>query len=210
MRIDTKQRKIAMGGFRQMTGADKAKQSLCRIISEGKRALDSLFLDIGQMVAESILLMEREELAGPDYHPTNQRLQKWAHEKGSIYIADQKVKINRPRLRDIETGEVSLKSYEKLRHPGQFSEEMLDKILRGISAQKYEETVMGAAESFGVSPSTVSKKLVELTTQKLGEFQTRTLTDCNLFAVFLDTIHRGGEAFLVALGLSYQNDNVRF
>lgn len=132
MKVETKKRKNAMGGFRQMTGEEQARNSLYRVISEGKRALDSVFLGIGQMVAESIMLMEREELSGPDYQPINPRLQKWAHEEGSIYIADQKVKINRPRLRDVEDGEVPLKSYEKLRHHEQFSEEILDKIMRGV------------------------------------------------------------------------------
>jgi putative transposase len=208
MRIDTKQRKKAMAGFKQMSGTEKARQSLYRIISHGKQALDNVFIDIGKMVAESIMLMEREELAGPDYHPTNPRLQKWAHEEGSIYIADQKVKVSRPRLRDVEDGEVTLKSYDKLREHGQFSEEVLEKILRGVSAQKYEETVLGAAESFGVSPSSVSSKMVEITAKKLSEFQERSLANFKPFSLFLDTIHRGGEAFLVALGLDINGEKM--
>ena len=208
MRIDTKKRKNAMAGFKQMTGTELARQSLHQIISHGKRALDDVFMGIGRMMAESIMLMEREELAGPDYHPTNPKLQKWAHEEGSVYIGDQKVKINRPRLRDIESGEVDLQSYKKMREHGQFSEEMLDKIMRGVSAQKYEETVMGAASSFGVSPSSVSKKMVEITAKKLSEFQTRPLVDFKPFALFLDTIHRGGEAFLVALGIDINGEKM--
>lgn len=208
MRIDTKQRKKAMSGFRQMTGDDLARQSLYRIMSQGKRALDDVFREIGRMMAESILLMEREELAGPDYHPTDSRLQKWAHEEGSVYIGDQKVKIKRPRLRDMEMGEVVLQSYKKMHEHGAFSDEVLDKIIRGISAQKYKETVMGAASSFGVSPSSVSKKMVEITTKKLKDFQTRTLVDFNPFALFLDTIHREGEAFLVALGMDINGEKM--
>lgn len=46
------------------------------------------------MAAESIMLIEREELVGPGYYPTPD-LQKWAHEEGSIYLGDEKVK--RPR-----------------------------------------------------------------------------------------------------------------
>lgn len=208
MRIDTKQRKKAMSGFREMSGSDQAREALFKVISHGKQALDEVFMDVGRMLAESIMLMEREELAGPDYHPTNPRLQKWAHEDGSIYIADQKVKVSRPRLRDIESGEVELKSYNKLRNHGQFSEEMLNKILRGVSAQKYEETVLGAASSFGVSSSSVSKKMVEITAKKLSEFQKRPLADFKPLALFLDTIHRGGEAFLVALGIDINGDKM--
>jgi transposase-like protein len=43
--------------------------------------------------------------------------------------------------------------------------------------------------------------MVEVTAQKLKAFQERSLSDMRLFACFLDTIHRGGEAFIVALGI---------
>ena len=201
MKVETKKRKNAMHGFRQMTGSEVAKQSLYRVMVEGKRAMDELFCDMGKMLAESILLIEREELAGPDYYPTNPKLQKWSHEAGSVYMGDQKVKINRPRLRYAGLGEVQLQSYEKMRSRGQFSEELLEKMLRGVSAQKYEETIVRAANAFGVSPSSVSKKVVEASAAKLKEFQTRSLASFKPFAIFLDTVHEGGEAFINALGV---------
>ena len=37
--------------------------------------------------------------------------------------------------------------------PGQFSEELLEKILQGVSAQNYTDTVIDSAQAFGVSPS---------------------------------------------------------
>ncbi len=82
-----------------------------------------------------------------------------------------------------------------------FSEELLGKALRGLSAQKYKETVVEAAQAFGVSPTAVSNHLIEATTQKLKDFKERSLDDFPPFALFLDTIHRGGEAFVVALGI---------
>jgi len=206
MKVETKQRKKAMLGFRQMTGMERSRQALYEVISYGKRALDSVLLDMGRSLAESIMLIEREELAGPDYYPSQAHLQKWAHEEGSVYIGDQKVKIKRPRLRDIEQGEVSLKSYKNMHSRGQFSEELLDQILRGVSAQKYEETVVNSAKAFGVSPSSVSKKMVEITAKKLQEFNDRLLDDFKAFAMFLDTIHRGGEAFLVALSIDIHGE----
>ena len=61
MRVDTKQRKNAMAGYRQMTGEEVARQALYRIMTQGKRALDEVYVDIGRTLAESIMLMEREE-----------------------------------------------------------------------------------------------------------------------------------------------------
>ena len=201
MRPDTRQRKHAMAGLRAISGQDRLLGTLVRVISSGKQALDAVMLEMGRLVAESIMLIEREELAGPDYYPTHPALQKWAHEAGSVYIGDQKVKVKRPRLRDVGQGEVPLTSYTRLHATRDFSEELLEKILRGVSAQKYTETVLDAARAFGVSSSAVSQKMVAVTAQNLKAFQERSLAACTPFALFLDTIHRGGEAFLVALGV---------
>ena len=206
MRRDTRQRKTALAGLRAIAGEEQMLGTMVRVISAGKQALDAVMLEMGRMVAESVMLIEREEMAGPDYYPTDPDLQKWAHEEGSMFIGDQKVKVKRPRLRHVVHGEVSLKSYARLHAPGQFSEELLEKILRGVSAQKYADTVISSAEAFGVSPTSVSRKLVELTAQKLEEFKERSLSDCQPFAIFLDTIHRGGEAFLVALGVDVSGE----
>jgi putative transposase len=189
-----------MVGFRQITGEERMLSQLFGVINQGKKALDEVMLGMGRQVAESIMLIEREELAGPDYYPTNPNLQKWAHEDGSIFVGDQKIKVKRPRLRNTDGGEVALKSYQQLHSHGQFSEELLQKILRGVSARKYGETVIDAARAFGVSPTAISNKIVELTGQKLRAFKERRLDDIKPFAIFVDTIHRGGEAFLVALG----------
>ena len=182
MRPDTRQRKHAMAGLKAISGQERMLGTVVRVISSGKQALGAVMLERGRRVAESVLLIEREEIAGPDYYPTDPDLQKWAHEEGSLYLADQKVKMKRPRLRHVEQGEVPLQPYARLRAPGAFSEELLEKILHGVSA------------------SSVSRKLVDLTATKLKAFQERSPGAFTPFAVFLDPIHRGSEAFLVALG----------
>jgi len=208
MRSDTRQRKHAMAGLRVIAGEERMLGTLVRVISSGKQALDAVMLEMGRMVAESVMLIEREEVAGPDYYPNDPDLQKGAHEDGSIFIGDQKVRVTRLRLRRVVHGEVPVQSYARIHSPGQFSEELLEKILRGVSAQKYTETVLNAAGAFGVSPSSVSRKLVALTAKKLEEFQERSLADFKPFAVLLDTIHRGGEAFLVALGVDLSGEKM--
>lgn len=158
-RRDTQQRKQALAGLKRTAGMDWMLGTLVRVIHSGKQALDAVMLEMGRMVAESVRLMEREEIAGPEYYPTDPAFQKWAHEAGSIYLGDQKVPVTRPRLRHIEQGEVTLQSYARLRNPGAFSEELLEKILRGVSAQKYAGTVLNAAHAVGVSSTAISQKL---------------------------------------------------
>ncbi len=200
MRVNTRKRKKARRDFEQMYGKQEMIDRMYRIISQGKRGLDAFLIEIGRTMAETIMYIEREELSGPEYHPISSKIQKWASQGGSIYLGDQKISVEHPRLRS-KKRELALESYQKLKEPGAFSEELLCKILRGISSQKYSETVIEAANAIGVSASSVSRHIVAVTTRKLKEFKERDLSEFRAFAVFIDTVHRAGQAFMVALGI---------
>ena len=201
MRQDTIYRKNATQVLRGMQGKDWWAKKLVDVIHRGKRAFDAMHLELGRTVAEAIMLMERENMAGPDYDPLFPNIEKWASEGGSVYIGDQKVKVQRPRLR-VNEHDVLLPSYSSMKSPGAFSEELLTKILGGLSQRSYRDTVVEAANAFGVSAGTISNRIVEVTVKKLKEFKERSLAKFKPFAIYIDTIHRGGEAFIVALGIS--------
>lgn len=200
MKANTKKRKKSIAKMKEFYGKEEMAIQLYRILVTGKRGVDLMMKELGSMVVEAIMYIEREEIAGPDYQPINPGIYKWASQPGSVYLADQKIKVTRPRLRG-KTGEIPLKSYQKLKKPEQFSEELLTKILSGISARRYQETVIDTAGAFGVSASSVSRPIVEATAKQLREFKERSLEDFKPFALFLDTIQRGGEAFIIALGI---------
>jgi len=205
MKESTRKRKNASKGFRQLGGEEWVRNRLYRVLADGKLAFDAMMLEMGKMFAEAIMEMDREERSGADYHPIDPNLQKWAFQTGSVYIGDQKIRVAHPRLRDRQQGcEIPLESYQKMKQRGQFSEELLEKILRGISTQKYGETVIASAHAFGVSASSVSRRVVEVTSARLEEFKNRSLKEFKPFAIFLDTIHRAGEAFIVALGIDLE------
>jgi len=200
MKVNTRKRRNARRVFEQMYGKQEMIDRMYQIISQGKQGLDAFLLEIGRTMAETIMYIEREELSGPEYHPISSKIKKWASQGGSIYLGDQKISVEHPRLRG-KKGEMALESYQKLKEPGSFSEELLCKILRGISSQRYSETVVEAANAFGVSASSVSRHIVSITTKKLKDFKERDLSDFKTFAIFIDTIHRAGKAFMVALGI---------
>jgi transposase-like protein len=200
MKIETKNRKNAMPGFRQITQQEKQRQTMHEILQTGAQALNELSLELGRQLAQFILYAEREELSGPDYQPSQKGLQKWASEPGSVYLGGQKVRIERPRLRRGDQ-EVQLKSYQAMRQKNGFSDQLLAGALGGLSARRYRETLVKSAQAFGVSPSAISERLVEATARELKTFKERRLEDFTPLAVFIDTVHRGGQAFVVALGL---------
>ena len=151
MKLNTIQRKKARGGFEAAFGKEALVNRMYQIIKTGKQGLDGFVQELGTMVVEAIMDMEREERSGPQYQPVREGVYKWAYQKGSLYMGDRKISVRHPRLRG-PGGEIPLESYETLKKPGTFSEELLNKILLGISARKYRETLMETAGAFGVSP----------------------------------------------------------
>ncbi len=129
MKQSTKRRKAASRHIPEAIGQDAFTERLVKVVSEGKAAFDSLSFELGRTLAEAIMYMDREQVSGPDYLPTSSEIQKWASQPGSVYIGDQKVKVERPRLRGPE-GEIHLQSYQKLKERGQFSEELLASVFK--------------------------------------------------------------------------------
>lgn len=171
-----------------------------QVIQSGKQALDEVTREMGKIIVEGIFLMEREEIAGPDYHPKNSAIHKWSGQGGSVFLGDHKQRVWVPRLRG-PGGEIHLNSYQRLKDGSDFSQGLLNQWLTGMSGRRYEWIVEDAEKRLGVSASSVSRHLKGATAQRLREFRERDLSGIDPFAVFIDTVHRGGMAFIVALGI---------
>lgn len=75
---------------------------------------------------------------------------RWGSQKGSVYLADQKLRISRPGVRDrIVKREVHLASYELLQIPRKADEGVLRRVLNGLSCRKYEDCAEAVPEAFG-------------------------------------------------------------
>jgi hypothetical protein len=84
------------------------------MLHSGKPGFDAVMLERGWLVAESVMLNERKEVAGPDDYPTDPDLQNWVHERKSLLMGDQKVRVTHPRLRHVVHGEELMQSYLRL------------------------------------------------------------------------------------------------
>ena len=113
MKKETRKRKKSTRVLKHLNGDAWLKDQVFRVAVGGKLAVDKLMQEVGRTVIEGILYMEREELSGPDYHPSHPDIKKWASQGGSVYLGDQKIRVERPRLRG-GNGELVLSSYDQL------------------------------------------------------------------------------------------------
>ena len=81
MRANTKKRKKATVMLKATQEQEWWADQVVQVMLHGKRALDAAMLDVGRLVAETLMYMEREERSGPDYHPTSSGLMKWASQR---------------------------------------------------------------------------------------------------------------------------------
>jgi transposase-like protein len=144
---------------------------------------------------------EVKELCG-DRYEHDKSFSRWGKQSGSIVLGNQQVAIKKPRVRDAKNNrEVDLKTYERFQDPRQFDEAVFTDGIRHVSQRDYEKGVKKIVNSFGFSKSSVSRRWIEATKEKLDELMTRDLKPLKIKAVFLDGKRFKTQGVIVALGI---------
>jgi transposase-like protein len=152
-----------------------------------------------------------ERLAGERYvrHGRLPGHVRWTPQRGSIYLADQKIPIRVPRGRDrLRNQEVPLPTYERLQEPRALDAGLLHKVLGGLSTREYERCAEAVPEAFGLSASTVSRRFKRATARKLRELTERRLENYDLVALLLDGKTFAEDEMVAAVGVTLTGEKV--
>ncbi len=152
-----------------------------------------------------------EALAGPRYGRgvEDRRYYRWGRERGSVYLADQKVSVRVPRVRDVHAdGEVRLPVYERLQEPRAGDGPLMGRILRGLGCRNYRETAALVPEVFGLSASTVSRRFIRASAAKLQALMERDLSGQDVAALFLDGKSFGEDEMVIAVGVTIEGKKI--
>ena len=134
---------------------------------------------------------------------------RWTPQRGSIYLADQKIPIQVPRVRDrLRNQEVPLQIYERLQQPRALDTGLLHKVLGGLSTREYERCAEAVPEAFGLSASTVSRRFKRASARKLRELTERRLEGYDLVALLLDGKTFAEDEMVTAVGVTITGDKV--
>src|SRR4030042_6901899 len=158
-----------------------------------------------------LLQQEVTVLAGPRFQRQGgvPGYDRWGRQPGSVYLADQKVAVSVPRVRDVRRDqEVPLTTYQSLRQPRRAEEAALRKILKGLSCRGYEACVDAVPETFGLTASSLSRGFNRASARKLAELQERDLSGYALVGLLLDGKTFGDDEMVIALGVTLQGNKV--
>ncbi|MGH2376351.1 MAG: IS256 family transposase [bacterium] len=159
-------------------------------------------IPLGLMHVQMLLDEEVEALAGPRYaHGDGAAGMRYGSNPGTVQLDGQKVPIRLPRVRS-ERGELPLRSYQGLHGTGEVNDQLLRRVLYGISCRNYEAAATAIPGAIGLSSSSVSRAFVEASAAKLKEFQERGLSGERYVALFLDGKSFADATLVIALGVT--------
>jgi transposase-like protein len=168
-------------------------------------------IPLGLEAVHELLRQEVTALAGARYQRSGgvPGYARWGSQPGSVYLADQKVAVTVPRVRNVRRDqEVPLTTYQSLRQPRRAEEAALRKILKGLSCRSYEACVEPVAETFGLTASSLSRRFKRASARKLAELQERDLSEYDLVGLFLDGKTFGDDEMVIALGVTLCGEKV--
>ncbi len=168
-------------------------------------------IPIGLEAVNELLQQEVCQLAGERYSREGgvPGYARWGSQRGSVYLADQKVAIPVPRVRDTRRGqEVPMSAYQALQDPRRAEDASLRKVLKGLSCRDYEPCVDAVSETFGLSSSSLSRRFKRASGKKLAELAERDLSGYDIVALFLDGKTFGDDEMVIALGITMQGEKV--
>ena len=93
---------------------------------------------------------------------------------GSIDLGNQKVAIEKPRIRNRQTGEeIENPVYKKFQSPDIFDKNVFVSGVKKVSQRDYKNGLPDIAASFGISKSAISRSWIKTTAKKLDEWMNR-------------------------------------
>jgi transposase-like protein len=168
-------------------------------------AMIQALIPLGLKAVEEALLTEVTALAGPRYAHDDEHagLARWGKQRGSIYLADQKLPIAVPRVRDRREGrEVPLATYARLQQPRAQDAGLFRRVLGGLSCRDYEAAAEAVPEAFGLARSSVSRRFIRASAHELRRLQERRLDDAEWLVLVLDGKTFAGDQLVIALGVT--------
>ena len=161
---------------------------------------------LGEMLDE-----DSEVLCGARHARTAERQgHRWGTTQSEIAYHGGKVKLTRPRVRDLAGKEMSLPSWELLSDPALLQSWAMNIMLLTVSTRKYAGAVRLPGEASGdlparagdaTSKSAVSRRFVAMTRKKLKAFLASDLSDLDLLVIQIDGLHVGDHVLLAAIGI---------
>ena len=178
---------------------------LMEVIVALKDGLRELVVSSGMQVLEALLEDDREKLCGPKRKQQIEReAYRYGYDQGQLVMGGRKVSVAKPRVRGVHGGEVTLPTWEAFRSADPLNERVVEQMMAGVSTRKYErslEPLDQERKAIAVKKSSVSRRFIDATSQKVSDFLNRPLDELDLPVIMIDGLHVGEQVVLGVIGV---------
>lgn len=175
------------------------------LVEQSRMAVGELIDAMGRSALETVLRLSAEKVAGPRHPGRAGGPVRWhGSQAGVVPMAERKIRIQRPRLRDRQAGEVPVPAYEALREGPGLGRRMLSILMAGVSTRRYAGVIPAMAETVGVSKSAVSREVIEAGEEALKTLLERRLDGLDLLVIYVDGMVFGEHHIITAVGVDAQ------
>jgi putative transposase len=199
--------------------AGKVSDQLEAFASKMRDGLLAASVAIGVDVMGELVDAEVTELAGPKgRHDSSRAAYRHGSEDGKVTLGGRRIPVRRPRVRTVagDDGverEVRLESYDTFASVDLLADHMVASMLAGLSGRRYQRALEPVGDAVEVaatstSQSSVSRRFVAATAERLAEFRSRPLDDQRWLICFVDGFDFAGHTMVGALGVSADGTKV--
>lgn len=176
-----------------------------QVLAEVKHAFMGLCIDVGKQVLATMMEADRVSVCGVKGVPDPQRQAvRGGHTSSEVVLGGQRIRVRRPRARELGSGEVVLPSFAWASARDPLDAATLSAIAAGVSTRRYASTQDRVAEpevGIATSKSAVSRRFVALSEQQLEKWLSCSLKEVDLPVVMIDGIHFRDRVVLLAMGI---------
>jgi len=183
---------------------------LAAVLADVKSAFFGLCVQAGKEVLAAMMEADRVQQCGPKGRPDTQRQAlRGGHTPSWVTLGGRRVKIRRPRARELVGHELSLASFRWAAGADPLNETTLASIAAGVSTRRYAGTLDRLPETEAqrsISRSAVSRRFVALSAERLGQWLARPLGELDLPVILVDGIRFRDRVVLIALGIDTEGE----
>ncbi len=190
-----------------------AVPSLPSALEELSLSVDRFCLLAGVEALGEMLAEDAEALCGPRHaRRPARRGYRWGTTVSEVAYQGGKVKVSRPRVRNLAGKEMSLASWELLSDPDLLRAWATNLMVLNVSTRKYRRAVrlpegdLASARGDATSKSAVSRRFVALTRKKLKAWLASDLSALDLLVIQIDGLHVGDHVLVAAIGVDGAGD----
>jgi putative transposase len=199
--------------------AGKVNVQLEAFAARMRQGLLAASVTIGLDVMGELIDAEVTDIAGSKgRHDPNRAAYRHGSEAGKVTLGGRRIPVRRPRVRTVADTdgverEVHLESYDTFASVDLLADHMVASMLAGLSGRRYESALEPVgedveADASGTSQSSVSRRFVTATAERLAEFRCRPLDDQRWLICFVDGFDFAGHTMVGALGVTADGTKV--